>query len=266
MSFIPYDEHISGSRFETEIHGVVYRHTHDVNSFLRNDAPRLNRSIVLVTHNSDNPVTNEMVSLLQHLPNISMWFGQNISCSPHPKIASLPIGLENDHWFPEVAKRKQLVEFANRGVMPSKLMYMNFSFGTNFSARKAAHGEFADKKWVTDSCVHSVVQSAYTLWLEDVLNHHYVLCPRGNGIDTHRLWETLYLGRIPVVLRCENTKYYDNLPILQVDSWNQVTKQFLEDRLVFFSQASNFDLNMLKMSWWSNKIYSAKSISNEQLL
>jgi transposase len=29
--------------------------------------------------------------------------------------------------------------------------------------------------------------------------YRYVLCPRGNGIDTHRFWETLYKGNLPVV-------------------------------------------------------------------
>ena len=27
----------------------------------------------------------------------------------------------------------------------------------------------------------------------------YVLCPRGNGVDTHRFWEALYKGNLPVV-------------------------------------------------------------------
>jgi hypothetical protein len=29
--------------------------------------------------------------------------------------------------------------------------------------------------------------------------YKYVICPRGNGIDTHRVWEALYLGVVPVV-------------------------------------------------------------------
>ena len=254
MSFIPYEEHICGYRFEKELGGVVYRHTHDVRLFLHKDAPELAVDIILVTHNSDNPVTDDMVSMLQNLPKISMWFGQNIDCKPHPKVFSLPIGLENDHWFPEVAKRKRLVEFSKKNISPSKLLYMNFSFGTNIQARHNAYREFVGKNWVTDKCVRAVDQSVYVDWLTDVLQHEYVLCPRGNGIDTHRLWETLYLGRIPIVLRCENTRYYDRLPILPVDSWDQVTEEYLLNSLPYFSNNNNFDLNMLKMSWWKNTI------------
>lgn len=254
MSFIPYEEHICGFKFEKELDGVVYKHTHDVRSFLYKYAPALVENTILVTHNSDDSVTDDMVSILESLPKISMWFGQNIDCKPHPKVSSLPIGLENDHWFPEVAKRKRLVEFSNKMISPSKLLYMNFSFGTNISARINAYKEFVGKNWVTDKCVTAVDQSVYIDWLKDVLEHQYVLCPRGNGIDTHRLWETLYLGRIPIVLRCENTRYYDRLPILQVDSWNQVTKEHLIEVLPYFSNKQNFDLDMLKMSWWKSKI------------
>jgi hypothetical protein len=33
--------------------------------------------------------------------------------------------------------------------------------------------------------------------------YRYILCPRGNGIDTHRFWETLYKGNLPVVVKSE---------------------------------------------------------------
>ena len=48
----------------------------------------------------------------------------------------------------------------------------------------------------------------------------YVICPIGNGIDTHRFWETIYLGRIPVVLNSpfiEKLKPYYKMVIL--DKW-----------------------------------------------
>jgi len=31
------------------------------------------------------------------------------------------------------------------------------------------------------------------------------LCARGNGLDTHRFWESLYLGVIPVIINNEYT-------------------------------------------------------------
>ena len=35
-------------------------------------------------------------------------------------------------------------------------------------------------------------------YLDSLIRYKYVLCPEGNGIDTHRFWETIYAGSIPV--------------------------------------------------------------------
>ena len=56
-----------------------------------------------------------------------------------------------------------------------------------------------------------------------------MLCPRGNGLDTHRAWETLYLGRIPVVKRSAMDAVFDDeLPVIFVNDWENMTLSFLE--------------------------------------
>lgn len=50
----------------------------------------------------------------------------------------------------------------------------------------------------------------------------FIACPRGNGTDTHRFWETLYRGSIPVVKSSEWSKSIAELgiPVLQLKQWN----------------------------------------------
>lgn len=59
---------------------------------------------------------------------------------------------------------------------------------------------------------------------------NFVLCPRGVGVDTHRFWETLFLGSIPVTLKhAFLDEFEDKFPILQLDSWDQVLDtEFME--------------------------------------
>jgi hypothetical protein len=38
------------------------------------------------------------------------------------------------------------------------------------------------------------------LYAEDILNSAFVLCPRGLGTNSHRIYETMALGRVPVIL------------------------------------------------------------------
>ena len=53
-------------------------------------------------------------------------------------------------------------------------------------------------------------------------NFLFVACPRGNGTDTHRFWETLYRGSIPVVKRSnwsESIKTL-NIPFVELSNWD----------------------------------------------
>ena len=57
----------------------------------------------------------------------------------------------------------------------------------------------------------------------------YVACPRGNGTDTHRFWETLYRGSIPVVKESKwsNSIKEMGLPVLELRDWD--FEEFLEE-------------------------------------
>lgn len=80
----------------------------------------------------------------------------------------------------------------------------------------------------------------------------YVASPRGNGEDTHRLWESLYRGCAPVILK---TKWSSNLrilnlPIMEIEEWeNSALEQLPPFR--------SFDPLKLESLWWphwSNRI------------
>ena len=46
---------------------------------------------------------------------------------------------------------------------------------------------------------------AYPESLAELSAYRFCFCIRGNGLDTHRFWESLYLGVIPVVLQTPET-------------------------------------------------------------
>ena len=53
----------------------------------------------------------------------------------------------------------------------------------------------------------------------------YVVCPEGEGHDTHRLYESIYFGAVPILLRGNPlTHMYERLglPIKWVDSWETI--------------------------------------------
>jgi hypothetical protein len=261
-SLINKNDYIFGEIFESEFQNtesIFYSKIDNVWNFLHN-AKNINKPFTLVTHNGDYPVNKEMSDFIESIPNLKMWFGQNIDCE-NSRIHSIPIGLENTKNWTKFSKSDLLYSYSARKIVPNKLVYGNFSFYTNPRERIGCYELVKRSSYITDKCLTNIIQDDYEIWLNDVLDHHYVLCPRGNGIDTHRFWETLYLGRIPITKRCKNTKYYENLPVLYVDDWSEITEELLISKLEWFSTVSNFNLEPLKIGYWIDKIYSSIKIN-----
>ncbi len=47
---------------------------------------------------------------------------------------------------------------------------------------------------------HKVPENLQRLYVDEMLDSRFVLCPRGLGCSSHRLFETMALGRVPVIL------------------------------------------------------------------
>jgi hypothetical protein len=65
---------------------------------------------------------------------------------------------------------------------------------------------------------------------QKTLESQYALCPRGCGVDTHRFYECIYLGCIPIVIRTNTVfdRLYNVFPCLMVDKWSDITEELLD--------------------------------------
>ena len=256
VSFIHSDEYIFGEVFEKEFNrppNIYYSKIDHVWQFLQN-ARNISSEFVLITHNGDYCVTQEMANFIESIPNLKIWFGQNINCNSN-RIKSIPIGLENTKNWTKFSKKDLLYKASQTKTKPNKLAYANFSFYTNPIERGECYYLVKNSNFVTDRCSNNVVQEEYENWINEVLDHYYVLCPSGNGIDTHRFWETLYLGRIPITKRNLNTRFYEDLPALYIDDWSELTEDLLISKLDWFKEKKNFNFEKLKMNYWKKIIF-----------
>jgi hypothetical protein len=79
------------------------------------------------------------------------------------------------------------------------------------------------------------------------------LCPDGNGIDCHRNWEMLYLGVVPIIEKSFfHKKIYQDLPVLIVEDFKSLSKDFLYENIIDNKNYSN--LEKLKFKYWENLI------------
>ena len=256
-SHIPIAEYIDGDAFENlQLEGVVYVKTDEVKDLRES----ISTSRVLITHNSDLGIDDDLASLVfEHNPNLIAWFGQNVE-SRHDKLVPIPIGLERTRWFPHLKKRECLRELAERSLEPpSKLCLANFSVSTNPGERRAclkAASSFATLQ--APDTVRQDTADTYARYLATILEHKFVLCPNGNGVDTHRLWETLYLGRLPIVTRSLVTEAFAGLPMVILNSWTDLSSTRLLSYWDDFRRGLvPYTLDHLFMSYWQDRIRSA---------
>jgi hypothetical protein len=135
-------------------------------------------------------------------------------------------------------------------------LYLNFTAGNNSGVRSSVIA-VANKISHIYKIVISLPDfspSGRIQYLQNLRTNGLVLCPEGNGVDTHRFWETLYMGGIPVVTKNPMMEFfYNNLPVIQLNDWSE-----LEDRLLIEEQwlettSRSFDFSIMSSAYWIKK-------------
>ena len=118
------------------------------------------------------------------------------------------------------------------------LIYMNFKLHHHFD-RPICFDYFKKFDWVDIENNILPLKDFY----DKLKTFKYCVSPRGTGIDTHRVYECLLYGVIPIVKKSTLDDLYENLPVLLVDKWEDVTYELL---------VNSYDENMSKYFEWKN--------------
>jgi hypothetical protein len=210
------------------------------------------RRLVVVTHNSDRGIGADMLAKLP--ASAVAWHAQNV-CHADPRLHPLPIGLENERWFPEQRKKQKILALRAARVAPTKLLYINHAVATNPTTRQRPYDLFAGAPWCT--AVHGQNGSDFDRYLQGIADHFFVLSPPGNGVDCHRTWEALYAGRVPILLRSPNTALYRDLPVVLVDDWSELDERRLRDEQARLLDG-RYDFDKLRFDHWRRQINGSK--------
>jgi hypothetical protein len=166
---------------------------------------------VLIFGNSDR----DFYDFNYKLPNsVKVVFAQNLIFKD-PRFKCLPIGLENVRlaWngFPDLLQAKANGEGKSDEILIGP-------FGKTHKERE-------------DLMVFRDLQGPWTFttarlhpkeYAELASRFRFIAAPRGNGVDTHRFWETLYRGSIPIIVKSawsENLEYL-GIPFVGLDDWS----------------------------------------------
>jgi len=184
---------------------------------------RTRKRIVLVTGEGFKPVTPELYR--QKPPHVMHWFGTNMFASADD-VTPIPLGIGNAAGGAALRPHDFSLPF-NGEVPRNCLLYANFSPATNPEVRGPLAEWAAAQDWMTYR-QHSgdVGKESY---LRSLRSHRFVLCPPGAGEDTHRMWEALYCGAIPVVRRSPALRDFTDLPVLMVERLDCLTEPMLRE-------------------------------------
>jgi hypothetical protein len=229
-------ELITGNKF-AKIEGVVYSKIDHVRKVARPKKP-----YVLVTHNGDQHIDGSHLSILND-PNLIRWFGQNVNIV-HPKLESIPIGLANG----EIERNEMLyIDIIARWMKKENMVYCNNTMWSHVGERTKCNNAM-ERYGLKNSERVSI-----DVYLENIKKSYFALCPDGNGVDTHKLWECLYLKTIPVVTKSINSNFYSNLPILFIDDWDDFNPNSLSAEL-YNTIIKKHDPEKLDFEYYKNKI------------
>lgn len=206
---------------------------------------------VLVTSGGDTPITQEAADRLP--ANIDHWFAANAHVRDQ-RIHPIPIGIPSDETYGDFSV---IEEF--RDTPKTKELFACFCLGNNPPERSVAlnQAQLYSHSW-TVQCFQQNERKLmpHRTFIKEMARHEFVLCPPGaQDSDTHRTWEALYLGCIPIVKRSVFNDYFSTMfPIVVVDDWRDVTPQFLENQQAYIAEGFRGYREFLKLSYWVDKI------------
>lgn len=202
--------------------------------------------VVLLTAESDVPV--ERGAGIP--PQVASWFATNANCEG---VEALPLGLGNSYCR---VTTKADVLASVVGLPKTGLLYANFRVETNPAARGPLRDKFRSAEW-KDFVTFPGPDLGLEGYARDLASHRCVLCPAGNGTDTHRMWEALYAGAIPVVERHPALDAFRDLPILFVDDLLAIGRTQLEASYGEMTGRS-WNCEMLFLPWWKERFERAR--------
>jgi hypothetical protein len=229
---------------ETRIHNeipIFFVKTDYVNTFFINHLPKYN--FKLITHNSDFSIDSKFKKFIDN-PLLIKWYGQNINFS-HSKLESIPIGIANEIW--EHGNENTIINELKIDVNKRDLLYCNFDINTNIKERSMC------LKNVNQEGIENTNKVEFSKYLSSLHKSYFSISPNGNGIDCHKLWESLYLKTIPIVTDSINVRFYSHLPILILNSWEDFKKRDISINL-YNNMMMSFDNAYLDINFYYEKI------------
>ena len=206
-----------------------------------------NNQFIIFTGQEDTPLDD----YIQIPINVLKIYAVNAYCQ-NEKVIPIPFGVQR-----QMSATDNRLEILKKNVEedtkiePTKLLYINC--GIERSHDRDYLVDFQGDKWATchfDKNTKYFPWDMYQVFLNTIKDHKFMICPKGHfdTLDCHRIWECLYMRRVPIVRK---NPYYDKLlkdfPVLVVNEWSEITEELLTINDYLYQSAQTMDLSKLDL-------------------
>ena len=247
---------------------IVYVCNSAIENFFKNIFPLIKHKFILVSGDSDVSMPFEGYNEYLESEKLVVWFSQNL-IENHPKLKHLPIGLDY-HTISKVGEmhpwgngmlaveQDNLLENISKKTSPSELRlfgcYINFHF-PYWGINQRGDRQECLAKVPKELCYFEPEYSNRVSTWEKMSIFKFVICPYGGGLDTHRLWEALVLGCIPIIKTSGLDPLFEDLNVCIVKSWDELTQEFL---IEYLKNMKPRNQKKLTLEFWMEQIKSHK--------
>jgi hypothetical protein len=242
----------------------IYLCSTAIKDFIVTYLQNLSTPIILVTGNSDDIIANPSIyQPLLESPYIIKWFAQNCIIQ-HPKIVNIPIGTYYHVYYDGNPKNQWASIFKSPLEQEADIIellktsrpfwertakcYSTFHFQLGRGDRAEAYRSIPK-----DLIDYEPTQVSRIVSHTHQMNYAFVASPYGGGIDCHRTWEALVLGCIPIVTSNSMNPLFDDLPVLIINNWSDITEELLQSTMKEFKNKT-FNYEKLTLQYWTTLI------------
>ena len=244
---------LSGDFFQSLVKTKKYKNNEIIFRSL-NDMPSRRHFIRFkkkrwIFHNSDETFDVKALKKLNYFKPVKC-YSQNL-VKNKKGFYFLPIGLENNKYqnHGDINDFKALRKIKIHKI--SRVLY-------GFNVRNLKRFQIINILKKLNICDETKGWNSY-IYRRILRRYMFVTCPEGNGIDTHRFWEALYLETIPVIKKNKISRFFvkANLPVLVLNNWSDLSN-YDENRLnkIYKNKKKLFNNRYLYQSYWRTLIFS----------
>lgn len=241
-----------------------------INLFFENIIEKIQSKFVLILIESD--IINISIKQLEN-DKLLHCFSWNTTIQ-HDKLTTIPIGLNFKRqykslcgWMIENKINENTIHTSN------KLVCFNCNLNTSNERKnlqyiidermkdfceKLEYIPFLETKYIS-SFIEGTIKIDITdpKCYNDWIQYKFILSPEGAGLDCHRTWEAIMIGIIPIVKTSMIDNIFQDLPVIIVKDWNELSIDFLQSK---YEEINNnkknniYNYDKLYLKYWTSII------------